>query len=352
MKIVFVIPDMPGGGSEKVISLLANEYIKQNIQVAIMMFAGNEVAYELDPRIEVFSVAGASAGNALVRLKRVWKMRTYFRKNKDCYIFSFSTMGTAFCVMATFFMKRYILVSERSDPHECPNAKWRDWAYAKADRLVFQTREGMEYFPSNIQEKSVVIPNPVDENIPYRTGNVRSKTIVSAGRLEIEKNYPLLLRAFKKFQLDYPEYSLHIYGAGTLETELKELSVSLGLGEKVIWHGFTRNVKEEILDSGMFILSSDHEGMSNSMIEALAMGIPTIATDCPIGGCRAYIEDGVNGLLVPIKEEAALVGAMKKIAGDDTLAEQLSDQAVKVRDTYSTKAIADKLLEAIGKRSA
>ena len=98
MKIVFVIPDMPGGGTERVVALLSNEYAKKGHSVSIMLFAGKQTAYALDDRIEVISMAGASSGSLRIRLKRLKNMREYFKKKKECLIYSFSTIGTGFVV--------------------------------------------------------------------------------------------------------------------------------------------------------------------------------------------------------------------------------------------------------------
>ncbi len=90
MKIVFVIPDMPGGGTERVVALLSNEYAKKGHSVSIMLFAGKQTAYALDDRIEVISMAGASSGSLRIRLKRLKNMREYFKKKKECLIYSFA----------------------------------------------------------------------------------------------------------------------------------------------------------------------------------------------------------------------------------------------------------------------
>ena len=89
MKIIFVLPDMPGGGTERVVALLANEYIKRGYSVAILLFAGKQTAYPLDERIEIMIAGEPSAGNPLIQLKRLFRMRQYYKKNRDCYIFSF-----------------------------------------------------------------------------------------------------------------------------------------------------------------------------------------------------------------------------------------------------------------------
>lgn len=348
MKIVFIIPNMTGGGTERVISLLSDEYIKMGHKVAIMQFAGYEHAYELHERVEDFSVAPKSGGNPIVMWKRLVAMRRYFKQNPDACIFAFCVMGAVFSVITTWGMKRYILVAERNSPDSCNVKKLRNWAYRRANRITFQTPDGITYFPKQIADKAVVIPNPIDEAVPERYEGIRKKRIVTVGRLHKQKNHALLLNSFADFSKQFPEYELHIYGQGELEQELKEHARHLKINDKVIWHGFRKDVKKEIKDAGMFISTSDYEGISNSMLEALAMGIPSICTDCPIGGARSYIENGKNGLLIPVKDKDALIKAMIQIASDASFADKLSENAAKLRDKYSVNSIAVKFLEAAG----
>lgn len=346
-KIIFVIPNMGGGGTERVLSLLSDAYIKMGFKAAIMQFAGYKHAYPLNEKVEDFSVARQSKGNPFVMLQRLIRMRRYYKRNPDAYIFSFCVMGAVFSVIATFGMKRYILVAERSSPGIWNAVRLRNWAYRRVDRLIFQTPEGITYFPDEIAKKAVVLPNPIDAAIPARYEGERSHTIVSVGRLHKVKNHAMLLDAFADFSDRFPDYELHIYGQGELEQELKQRAVRLKIEDKVIWHGFCENVTEEIRTAGMFVLSSDYEGVSNSMLEALAMGIPTICTDCPVGGARMYIEEGISGLLVPVGDSRALAEAMCKIASDGELAQKMSLNSVKIRENYSVESIARQYLKAV-----
>ena len=345
-KIVFIIHNMTGGGTERVVSLLSNEYVNRGYQVAIMQFAGYEHAYELDERVEDFSVGKQSGGNPLIWGRRIMDMRRYFKKNPECHIFAFAVMGAVFAAIATIGMKRSFLVAERSNPEKWNKKRLRNWAYRRADAVIMQTEEVISYFPEDIARKAVIISNPVDESIPLRYEGERAKKIVAVGRLHGEKNHALLLEAFADFRKQREDYELHIYGQGELEEKLKAYAEELGIAGSVVWHGFSRRVKEEIVDSRMFVLPSDYEGISNSMLEALAMGIPTISTDCPIGGAKMYIENGVSGLLVPVRDRRAMAEAMLKVAQDDALAEQLSVNGAKVREKCSLDKIAERFLEA------
>lgn len=344
-KIVFVVPNMTGGGTERVVALFANELVRRGYETAIMLFAGDEVVYPLDERIELVVVGEKSDGNLTKRIKRIVNMRKYYKQNKDSYIFGFSVMGTVFSVIAAAGIPHRLLVSERNDPRKMHHQKLRDWAYRKAEKLIFQTEDVMDCFSEDIKRKSVVIPNPVPDEIPETYAGIRKKRIVSVARLEPQKNHKLLIDAFAEFVKDFPDYELHIFGIGELETKLRKQTKELDIEAKVNFRGFSKQVKEEIIDSAMFVLSSDYEGISNSMIEALAMGVPVISTDCPVGGSRAYMEDGVSGILVPVGDKQALTDAMKRLAAEPEFAKKISENGTQIREKYGLKKITDMLLE-------
>lgn len=347
-KIVFVVPDMAGGGTEHVIALLANEYVKRGIDTAILSFAGSQQAYPLDCRVETVSAGAPSGGSVKVRLQRLAFMRRYFKKNRGCHIFSFSTIGTGFIVLATLGLGRRMLVSERTDPGSCDHKPYRNFFYLFADRLVCQTQDAISCFPAVLQKKACVIGNPLEETLPERYAGERRRSIAAVGRLEPVKNYHMLIEAFGMFEKSHPDYTLDLYGKGSQEEKLKACAASLGLQDKVVFHGFCANVKEAIRDCSMFVLSSDYEGVSNSMLEALAMGIPVIATDCPIGGSRTYIENGKNGLLVSVNNAGEMEKAMTKIADNKELSENLSVNAIEIRKKCAIGEIADAMLSAAG----
>lgn len=343
-KIVFVLPDMPGGGSERVVALLANEYSKRGIKTAILLFAGHETAYRLEDGVEVVSMGEPSKGKILTILERLHRMRNYYKENRGCQIWSFCVMGAFFSVLAALGQKHYFLVSERTDPDRDVHKKLRNFAYRFADVIVCQTKESIRSFPRDIARRTVVLPNPVDVGDIRPYDGEREKRIVSVGRLQYPKNHQLLFRAFAGFVREFPDYTLELYGKGKDEAQLRELAARLGISGKVVFHGFSSRVKEEITAAAMYVLSSDYEGVSNSMLEAIALGIPVIATDCPIGGCRMYIEDGINGLLVPVGAIEPLTEAMKKIASDQEFARKLSMEGRKLREQNNIAEIADRFL--------
>lgn len=349
MKVIFVIVSMAGGGAERVISILANRFIKKGIDVSIVMTAGDAVAYELDPKVELFCAGGTTGGSMLKRLQRIGNMRRFFKQSKDSVIISFGPGTSFFAVLADMFLKHPFVISERNDPAACPHPKLRNLVYRRGDRIVYQTQEAMKCFPQALQKKGCVIPNPLKEGLPKAYTGEREKTIVAVGRLEKQKNYALLIEAFAAFHQKYPEYTLHIYGKGSLQEELEKQAKKLSISENIVWEGFQTDVLSKIEKAGMYVISSDYEGISNAMLEAMAIGLPVVATDCPIGGAAMCIQNGINGLLVPCKDKDALTDALLKLADNQKLADQIGIEATKVRENFAEETISNLWIEQIEK---
>jgi 1,2-diacylglycerol 3-alpha-glucosyltransferase len=255
-------------------------------------------------------------------------------------------MGAVFSAIAAAGQKHFFLVSERNDPNRYEHPKIRDFSYRFADVVVCQTPDAADSFPRGIRKKSVVIANPIDVGEVQPYDGVREKRIVTVGRLNPQKNHRLLLTAFAAFAKEHDDYVLEIYGKGELEGELKAYAKELKIDDRVVFKGFSNHVKEEINRAAMFVLSSDYEGISNSMTEAMALGVPTISTDCPIGGSKMFIRDHQNGLLTPVGDADALVTAMSEIADDPELGCRLGIEGRKLKQQLNVERIADEFLAA------
>lgn len=347
-KIFFVTITMNGGGTERVIAILANRFIELGYQVSIMMIAGNGVEYELNPQIQIMHISNPSNGSLIERMKRVSKMRKVFKDNHEAVIYGMGTVAAMFTLVATLGLRNNIIVSERNDPNRVnlkPITKSvrfiRNVLYRRAKKLVFQTEDAKKCFPEAIQKKSVVIFNPLDKGIIDAYEGIRENTIVTAGRLTAQKNHMMLINVFAEFVKQYPDYQLKIYGVGELKETLQNRINELGLQDKAELCGFCEYLHEEIRKSGMYVSSSDWEGISNSLVEALALGIPTIATDCPVGGSRTCVKDGVNGFLIPVNSPEILLDRMCKLATDEELKRRFSKEAVRVRKEFGVEKIAD-----------
>jgi len=160
----------------------------------------------------------------------------------------------------------------------------------------------------------------------------RRKIIVNVGKLSSQKNQTFLVQAFAKIADKFLEYQLHIYGEGDKRSELEALSQELDLQDRVILKGNVSGLAKQIEDAALFVLSSDYEGMPNALMEAMAMGIPSISTDCPCGGPDFLIQNGENGVLVPVGDVECLANTMEKLLQDREMADMLGCNAVKIAD--------------------
>ncbi len=342
MKVFFFTAGMTGGGTERVIAVLANYLANKRYEVEIVMTACDEVEYELDSRVRVHFLGGRTGGSLWKRVERAQKIRELFVRNPDAAFFSFGTETNCFALIAGMGINKNLVVSERNDPNQCTYQKFRNIIYRFADKIVFQTQEALECFPKKIAQKGVVIPNPISGQLPEMYEGKRRKEIVAVGRMQPQKNHKLLIDAFALFQKAHPEYQLIIYGKGELQEELQRQVQDLGIENNVLFPGFAQNVLERIRESTMYVLSSDYEGISNSLLEAMGIGLPVISTNCPIGGSAMLIESGVNGILVPMGEPKQLADAMTYIADDEDFAKALACRAKLVKDKYSADNICKK----------
>lgn len=346
--IFFVTVSMGGGGTERVISILANYYSAKNIPVTILMIADDRVAYELDDRISVINISKATGGSLIGRIKRVAGLRKYIKSNPDARIIAMGTVTAMFTLLAKVGLNRDVVISERNDPNRLNHKPikrtvkmLRNLLYRNAKAIVLQTEDVKDCFPDYLVKRSIVIPNPIADSMPQASVNPkREKTVITAGRLTEQKNHKLLIDAFCEFNETHPDYKLKIYGKGELEEELKSYIQEIGMCESIVVCGFCDDLYTKLQNSGIYVSSSNWEGISNSLIEALAFGIPTIATDCPVGGSRMFIHNMENGILIKTDDKAALTEAMIKIAEDKVFAEKISKNAIRIREELSTEKIA------------
>ena len=161
----------------------------------------------------------------------------------------------------------------------------------------------------------MIIPNPIEK---ISIGKVKKeKVIINVGKLMDQKNQKLLIKAFSKIADKYPEYKLKIYGEGPKRKELESLVKELGLSEKVEMPGWTPDIFDKVAAAELFVLSSDYEGLSNALLEAMMLGVPCISTDC--AGSNEIIRNNINGILVPAGGLKELVSAMQRILNDPAL---------------------------------
>ncbi len=347
MKICFITSNLTGGGAERVIANLSNRMVQLGHEVTILLTASKEIEYKFDKRVMIMQIGERTGHSIKGRIKRIQTLRNYYKQHKDTHFISMPTDTNLFAILASIGLKIDLTVSERSNPNEYPHKKLRNLIYCFAKRFVLQTSDAKKCFSNRIQKLGCVISNPVSGEYPEPFVGDRKKKIVAVGRLNYAKNHKMLIEAFSSISKSYPDYELWIYGKGTLQKDLQKLCVEKEISNKVFFPGFTDSIKEEIYDASMYVLSSDFEGISNSLLEAMALGIPVISTDCPIGGSKMLINSGVNGLLTPVGDSIAFANAMKQYIDNPEFANKMGREACKIKQDYQIDVIVEKWLQYI-----
>lgn len=343
-EVIFVSNFLGDGGAARVISVLAEGLVNRGYKVTICSYPfKNKEEYHHSDKVNYIKFNMNYQKGALYKIERIAKLRKEIKKHKDAIIISFEYFMNMQTIVAMVGLKNTLIISERNDPArvggKTPIKQLRNLLYHFADCLVCQTQEAQEYFPKNIKKKSVVILNPVKENLPERWQGERRKDIVNFCRLEKQKNLPLLIDAFEEFHKDHTDYTLTIYGDGKEREVLEEYIRNRQLDDSVTLHHAVSDIHDRIKDAMMFVSSSNYEGLSNSMIEAMAVGLPTICTNCPCGGARMVIRDGANGLLVPVGTKEAMVDAISKVADNQVVRESLAANGYAIRKELANKRI-------------
>lgn len=345
-KIVFITGFLSDGGAERVISVLAKQLAGLEYKVEIITIYGDKNDYMNDERISIHPIVIKTNKKSINVFRRIYILRQYIKKIKPDIIVTFMAIVNLYTILSQAFLKTKLIISERNDPYQNPELKIlrkiRNFLYRYADGYVFQTPDAKKYFLNKkIQKKGIVIPNPLISNLPYWKRGKTEKTLISACRLTEQKNLPMMINAFEDIKKDYPEYKLKIFGIGKLQTELQNMINKKGLNNHVILAGFSNNIHKEMANSEIFVISSNYEGISNSMLEALAIGVPVISTDSPIGGARMFISNNKNGLLTEVGNTNQFYNAIKRLLNNPKFAESLSGEAMKVREYLAPEIVAN-----------
>ncbi|MCE5188138.1 MAG: glycosyltransferase [Eubacteriales bacterium] len=346
-KLMVVTHKMSGGGCERVIAQLLNCFARDGIDCTLVTECGVPSFYDLPESVRQIYLTFDDTLKSTGIFRAYRKLRKLVKQEKPDAVLALPEKVNVWTVLFLLGTGVPVVVSERNDPHRHPENRikriLRKLVYPFAKGFIFQTQDAADYFPKSIRKRGVVLDNPLDTSrIPAPHEGVRRKVICAAGRLHEQKNFNLLIRAFARFYKTHHAYSLEIYGEGPEKNDLMKTASSLGVAAAVHLPGQSKTLLEDINDSEMFVLSSDYEGMPNVLIEAMACGLCCIATDCPIGGVRSLIEHGENGLLIPIRNERALLAAMTEVADNPTLAKQIGFRAAQIQERLDEVVVAAK----------
>lgn len=353
MKIAFHLNCLAQGGAERVVSNLSNTFVKDDIEVIVATEWIDTNEFELDERVKRVVVGPKESDANKSRMTKAWLrlkyLRDFVREEKPDILIAFDHKASYRALAACRYEKIPVMISVRTDPvghyDHLKDKILIPILYPRTDGCVFQTEGQREFFPEYLQKKSRIILNPLhDKYIGVTRCENPTKTVVQHGRLVDFKNQPNLIKAFIKVHEKHPDYDLKIYGPDSFDGT-KEILEAV-IEENNAWDyvhlmGGSDSLEMEIPKCEVYAFSSDWEGLPNALLEAMAMGMPTVATDCPCGGPRTVMTDGVDGLLIPIKDIDALADGMCKLIEDKELANKLGNNASKIVSKINSRAIID-----------
>lgn len=348
MKILFTISCLSYGGAEKNLMLVANHLCEKN-DVAICNFNEHDTKQEIKPDITYYEQSRWISSGKKFDWIALRKAQYNFLK-KTCksfapdIIISFLPMPNALAVLCGKKLHIPVIISERADPYRSISKidKLIHYIYTFADGAVFQTDGAKNFYQKKLQEKSVVINNPVivPKNVQTHDLKTANKEIVCVGRFENkQKRQDLAIKAMKIIREKYPDYTMAFWGDGDDLNSAKALAHESMLDDCVVFKGVSTNVLNDIKDSEVYLLTSDYEGIPNTLIEAMSLGMPCVSTDCSPGGARLLLGDSENGIIVPCGDADAISEAVIKLIENKDLSADYGNKAKNSLDRFSVEKI-------------
>ena len=322
MDILFVTATLTSGGSERVMSLLANQLAERGHRVEIVNLNKHIVFYPIHKDVHL-SFAEEEVGSSIVR--KIGWLRKYVKTKKPDVVIPF--MEAVYCVtlLALIGVHIPVISSERIDPRHSPRLRniLRKIFLPLTTHLVVQTKDIKAFYPQFIQKKTSIIYNPVSETVFHLQEEPKENVIISVGKLDGQKNQKLLINAFASIAEDFPDWKLVIYGEGRERDSLESLvsGFRFQVSSRIKLPGRCETVIEEMNKAKVFAFSSDFEGMSNAILEAVCVGLPVVTTN--VSGAAELVKNGEGGFVVPIRDEKALAEALRKILQDENLREKM-----------------------------
>ena len=352
MNIAFFIPQLSNGGAERVVANLANTMAQTDNLLSVITTRRDDNEYSISSKIKrfVLNEAGLTTNRFINKFIRLKELRRICKDENIDVLVAFLRGAVDYSILACLGLKTKVIISERNSPSFTYPTQM-DKLYTKiflplADGADFQTEDAKKWFSKSLQRKSVVIPNPINDcfyNVDYTPVE---NSVISVGRLTAQKNYPLLIKAFRRVVNKKTLAKLYIYGEGELANTLQKNIDDLNLSNNVILKGRHNNISLALKNASLFVMSSDVEGMPNALLEAMAIGVPAISTNCPCGGPKMLLSNG-RGILVPLGNEIDLANKILEMLSSTELRNMYSKKSREYSKQFTQNEISNKWLKFI-----
>lgn len=356
-KMIFYIGSLARGGAQRVMLNLTEALLAKGHQVVVVTTAQVEDEYPLPTGAKriLSDLIGEERKKGRIGnfIRRFTKLRRIWKKEGPDVVISFIGKNNIMAILTSLGLRFPVLVSVRGEPGEEYYSRvlrlCAKYLFPLASGVILQTQDSKAFFSPKVVQKAVVLPNPLNavflENKKEKSKEDKAgtaaksdspdrmrKTMVMVGRIDANKNQRLVIDAFRQLAEEFPKALLEIWGEGEEREKLIRYVKEIKLEDQILLPGTTGEVKKKLEAADIYLLSSNTEGMPNSLMEAMAMGLPVISTDCPCGGPKMLIQHGVNGLLVPVGDTEKMAAAMKKLLEDEAFARDLGKKALEIRE--------------------
>lgn len=343
---------MQGGGAERVAALLCNAWVSQGHDVTLVpTFSGRGTCvYDLDARVRLLylaDVVGKQGTSLTLKLGRLRAIRSMIRQKAPDAVLSFLTHVNVAVLLAALGLRVPVVVAERTYPPAMPVgallSRLRRLTYQRARAVVMQTARGEQWLSKDIRNATgIIIANPCVHPLPISQPIVEPadhlpvgrRVILAVGRISEEKGYTALVAAFAALAASFRDWDLVILGDGPQRESLEHQIGMLGLAARVKLPGRVGNLHDWYPKADVYAMSSRFEGFPNTLMEAMAYGVPPVSFDCKTGPSD-LIQDGVNGRLVPVDSGGeGLQAALRGMMEDEWKRQAMGDAARQVRERY------------------
>lgn len=340
-RLLFFVSSMNAGGAERVAATLANAWAQRGDTVWLVMthLDSHSSFYSLDPRVRCIALGEWMTPSLAPVLWRKWRaMRAIHDDFAPDVVLSFLTNVNVNVLWALRAVSTPILVAERTHPlYSASAGRLLSWLrlrlYGKAQRVILQTERAAEDFATIFTScPVVVIPNPLPADLlqwapRFPRPLAQPPQVVALGRLAPVKQFDRLIEAFARLPLKYEHWHLRIYGEGPQRDALQQQITQLGLQGRVHLPGNTTEPWKKLQQAGVFVLCSAYEGFPNALLEALYLGLPCLALDCPSGPAELSEQGRVAHLLPAQATAAQMSEALSTLLADEGLRQRLGRAA-------------------------
>lgn len=348
--IIFALPNMASGGAERVVSILANNIVTHHLSVKVWLYYGTTIHYDLDPKVCVDSL---NFGHLSV-LQRIHQLRIKLKDVKascnNVIFIPFLTSILNISIVAKIGLGIPIIACERNNPYVKGEKGWKrflvELPFRFAQHCIFQTQEARLYYSHVPDRKCSIVINPVNQSDYLWEGKLDYEHLVSVCRMHEQKNLPMTLDVIETLKQNEGNVHLSIYGEGELKDYIEKEIQRRGLSLNISLMGVTKSITKVLSQSSVFMSTSNYEGISNSMLEAMSVGMPIICTDCPIGGARLLLKDGA-GVLVPVNDRETFTKELEQLINDSQKSRLMAATARNTALKYTPVCISNQWLSII-----